>query len=168
MTLRPNEPFELNRSIWTERDFHQMGWHDVVIHGIAFDTDAFQLLLDIDYIFAWVDPEPPAKHFTFWLSPATLIFDAVWDLKIDYEASLGMQLQDLARSESRIRPHPIAEAQQSEFRWSLRANEGELSFWASGYTQYTRRAPARLEKQSFSLAERGGLSFARSDIMKEK
>lgn len=166
MALKPNDPFELRRGIWTEADYDQMGWHDVVIHGVAFDTDAFELLLDIDYMFAWVDPEPPAKHFTFWLSPATLVFRDVWGLKIDYDASLGLQLQDLSRSEPRIRPHPVPEAQQNEFRWVLSANEGELSFWASGFTQYIRREPIRVGKQSFSLVERGGHSFDRKGIRK--
>src|SRR5256885_13243991 len=68
---------------------------------------------------AWVDPAPPSAYFSFWLAPATMVFRDVWELKIEYEASLGFQLQGITRSEPRIRPN-------SQDRKSTRLNSSHL------------------------------------------
>ena len=48
--------YQLEKSIRTEKDFEQMGWHDCNIYGLIFhndNTDNFttNLIFDIDYIF---------------------------------------------------------------------------------------------------------------------
>lgn len=159
MPLSPGEPYRLEKSVWSQADFESMGWHDVVVHSIAFDTEHHRLLLDIDYIFAWVDPLPPSPSFSFWLSPSTLVFDGAWDLKIEYDASLGFQLQEIERSEPRLRPHGDLARKTEEWRWTLEGNEGAISFWASWYRQFTRRSPTHHTQQSLRLDERGGISF---------
>jgi hypothetical protein len=162
MALAPTDSFRLEKCVWSESDFEHMGWHDVVVHALGFDTGRHELMLDIDYIFAWVDPLPPSPYYSFWLAPATLVFHDVWDLKMQYDASLGFQLQGITRTETRIRPHPLPEGKKEESRWTLEGNEGEISFWATGYTQFTRRLPTHsLSGQSFSLADRLGISFDR-------
>jgi len=52
MPLSPQEKFVLEKSVWTETDFEKMGWNDVVIHGLSFGLAQYELLFDIDYIFA--------------------------------------------------------------------------------------------------------------------
>jgi hypothetical protein len=165
MALAPSETYRLEKSLWTEADFENMGWHDVVVHALAFDTERYELLLDIDYIFAWVDPSPPAQHFSFWIAPCTLVFRDVWEMNIRYEASLGLQLQGITPSEPRVRPHPLAAGRKEERRWTLDGNEGEISFWSTGYAQFTRRLPTHHVRQSLSLSERGGISFEQVEIL---
>jgi len=164
MALASTETYALEKSVWSEADFEKMGWHDVVVHALAFDTERYELLLDIDYLFAWVDPALPSEYFSFWLAPATMVFRDVWELKIEYEASLGFQLQGITRSEPRFRPHPHAEGRKEERRWTLDSNEGQISFWATGYSLFTRKIPTQHPQQSFSLSERGGISFERLDM----
>jgi hypothetical protein len=167
MPLAPTDTYRLQKSVWSDADFEKMGWHDAVIHALAFNTERYELLLDMDYIFAWVDPLPPSPHFSFWLAPTTLVFHYVRELKIQYDASLGLQLQGIIRGEPRILPHPLPEGRREEYRWTLEGNEGELSFWATGYSQFTRHAPAHHTSQSYSFTERGGISFERSPTPKQ-
>ena len=44
----------LEKKIWTDADFAQMGWHDCRIYKLRLTRD---LELDIDYIFRWNQPE---------------------------------------------------------------------------------------------------------------
>jgi hypothetical protein len=68
----------LDRAVWTDADFETMGWHDNAVHAISFaDDESSRLLLDLDYILRWLQPEPPKKNFSFLIAPATLIFENV-------------------------------------------------------------------------------------------
>src|SRR5690348_9572503 len=54
-----DEPLE--KAVWTDGDFDTMGWHDASVHAIAFHEEEHgaqdALLLDLDYIVRWLDPE---------------------------------------------------------------------------------------------------------------
>ena len=79
---------EVAKSIWTDADFDAMGWHDNAVHAVALEpapSDPGRLLLDIDYIVEWVPPEAPATTLSFWICPATLVFDRAWDLTTDID-----------------------------------------------------------------------------------
>jgi hypothetical protein len=80
----------LEKAVWAEADFEQMGWHDVHVHAFAFRPEIFELWLDIDYIFSWVDPHGGETHYSFWVAPATLAFENVYDLKFDIESHDGV------------------------------------------------------------------------------
>ena len=71
--------YTLEKSLWTETDFEEMGWHDATIHAIATPNSEFEIAFDIDYILKWVDPAEDQTHFRYWVSPATLVF---WNLLI--------------------------------------------------------------------------------------
>lgn len=79
------EKIEIGKSIWTEADFEQMGWHDCTIYGMALkegdDVLSNELYFDIDYIFKWIYPEQDESSFSFWIAPCTLIFKQVFNLK---------------------------------------------------------------------------------------
>jgi hypothetical protein len=161
MPLAPTDTYRLEKSIWTDSDFDAMGWHDVRIHALAFDLERNEFMLDLDYIFAWVDPLPPSPGFSFWLAPSTLVFHDTWEINIECEISRGFQLQGLQRNEGR---RPSVAGKPEEWRWVLDGNEGQISFWAAGYSQFTRRVPAHHAKsQWYTLVERGGVSFERPD-----
>src|SRR4051812_26329180 len=94
------QPFTLGKPVWTEADFEQMGWHDVHIHAVAFRPEIFELWLDIDYLFTWVDPQGAETHYSFWVAPATLVFTNVHSLRFDLESHDGdLSLQGIERSE---------------------------------------------------------------------
>lgn len=42
------ENYELEKWVWTENDFEQMGWHDATIYGVRLNQN---LEIDLDYIF---------------------------------------------------------------------------------------------------------------------
>jgi len=47
----------------------------------------------------------------------------------------------------------------TEWKWTIEFIEGEIIFYSIGFKQYTRSAPINIKSQSFSLEERGGISF---------
>ena len=159
------ECFTLEKPVWTEADFEQMGWRDTNIHALAFRAELFELWLDIDYIFEWVHPRSDETHFRFWVAPATLIFTNVHTLKFDIESHDGdLSLQDLKRSEPKRPINADYITKQTEWLWLLDCNEGEISFRAAGFSQFTRRHPILKNLQQFKLEERGGISFSKDYI----
>lgn len=155
------QPFTLERPVWTEADFEQMGWHDVHIHAIAFRPETFELWLDIDYIFSWVDPQGGETYYSFWVSPATLVFTNVHSLKFDLESYNGdLSLQGIKRSEPCATHNAEFLTKETEWLWLLDCNEGEIAFRSVGFLQFTRRPPVLLQAQRLTLDERGGISFA--------
>jgi hypothetical protein len=71
--------------LWTESDFEIMGWHDSNIYAVAFSPEKFEIAFDIDYIFQWVHPKQNETCFSFWVSPATLVFKNVYDVEFHIE-----------------------------------------------------------------------------------
>lgn len=59
--------YELDKKIWTDKDFEQMGWHDSNIYKIRLTYD---LEFDLDYILQWNRPDLEGLLFTFWVAPA--------------------------------------------------------------------------------------------------
>jgi hypothetical protein len=92
---------DIEKPVWTEADFEQMGWHDVHVHAVAFRPQIFELWLDMDYIFRWVDPHDGETHYSFWVAPATLVFENVYDLKFDIESHDGNRRQRRERRRTR-------------------------------------------------------------------
>jgi hypothetical protein len=162
----------VEKYIWTDDDFELMGWHDVKVHAISFQEShgtfgsvsklgyyplplGSRLLLDLDYIVEWVRPTPPERHFSFWISPATLVFENVQRVaggELDLVPGYGLLLdiQSLDRSE----PHPSGVSD-----WALEGHNFTLSLSSTGYRQYLRRRPVSSTHQYLSLEERGGISF---------
>ena len=156
------EQYELEKWIWTEADFDVMGWHDATVHALAFIPEKFELLLDIDYILKWVHPREGETYFKFWVAPATLVFENVYDLKIELEPLAGIELQDIRRTDPKTPVNSEFIGRDQEWRWTIEAHEGEMTFGAIGFNQYFRRAPSFGGVQDLPLDARGGFSFDRS------
>lgn len=144
------------KAIWTEADFDQMSWHDCAVHAVAVEPASLvpgQLLVDLDYIVTWVPPAPPAKTFSFWVCPATLVFYQAWDLiaAVDLRG-FSFELSLLALDRCVADDH-------CNYGWTLRGEDFTLALGAPGYTQYLRQRPIRSPHQRLSTQERGGLSF---------
>jgi hypothetical protein len=161
MPLAPNEPFELEKTIWPDADFEQMGWHDVHIHAIAFSTETHEILMDIDYMFAWVDPEAPDRHYTFWMAPCTLIFSNVHGFTANIEWGLGLEISDVSREDIESPQNADHIKEDKEWKSEFDCQEGALSFHSVGFVQITRRPPKRAKSQFFRWDERGRISFYR-------
>jgi hypothetical protein len=160
------EKYKLEKWIWTEADFEKMGWHDVQIHAFAFMPKTFELVFDIDYILQWVQPDTKKNetYFKFWISPATLVFENIYDLKIEVESDFGIELQNVRREEPQKPKNAEYIDRETEWRWILEAQEGEISLRSVGYKQYLRKEPVLVRAQSLNLEDRGGFSFHRGQI----
>ena len=110
------EEYILEKKVWDEKDFSEMGWHDARIYAFAieknYDEFTADLVFDIDYIFSWVHPVEPEKYFSFWVAPCTLIFKEAFNLTMNietgltefyhgvgkYQANVGVELTYLPRN----------------------------------------------------------------------
>ncbi len=181
----PDAP-RLERCVWTDEDFGAMGWHDACVHAVAVEDDGqSRLLLDLDYIVNWVKPQPPETSWRFSVAPATLVFENVWDLEGEIAAASGMAqrvllLIDVVRREANVMKdvesgrrqrwisgmaggHDFSKGSPETAdldRWEITGHNFGLRFLADGFHQHFRSQPTLIEKQSLTLAERGGLSFA--------
>ena len=153
MTLHPIEKY-----IWSQEDFEMMGWHDATIWSIASNPEAFEFMLDLDYIFKWVCPAPQETHYKFWVCPVTMVFADAWDVVMDIESQLGsIEVADVSRKHLGRTPNNKFE----QYAFHIECQEGDLSLKATGFKMYVRQAPVLLDRQSLTLAQRGGISFGR-------
>ncbi len=65
------EALAVEKAVWTDADFDRMGWHDATVHALAFEEsdDQASLLIDLDYIVRWIEPQPPSRYFSFLVAP---------------------------------------------------------------------------------------------------
>lgn len=151
------------KAVWTEADFDAMGWHDNAVHAIAVEPvpdHPGRLVVDLDYIVGWVPPEPPATTLSFWICPATLVFDQAWDLTADINLqgwSFQLFLDEIRRS---------GPDERGWFDWTLAGDHFTIGLSARGFTQYLRRAPVHSDGFWLSAGGRGGFSFAEESYMR--
>jgi hypothetical protein len=145
----------LEKFIWTDADYEQMCWHDVVVHGILVHPEKWEILFDIDYIVKWFSPEPPEKYFKYLVSPATLIFDGVNSLELNYSYTV-QPIQIL--SIDRDNPRKIPGRDLTEWEWVFHLVEGGIQFKSYRFTQYIRRAPFK-GNGYLEIDKRGGICF---------
>jgi len=157
-----NGSAKIDKWIRSDEDFKEMSWHDVVIHAFATNNEMLsgsdeeprfesqQLILDIDYVLNWRESYAE-RRADYWVSPATLVFEGISDLNVNF------------RSESGIRLLVIYTIGREGRRWSISLGEGQISFDSAGFKQYIRREP--ILKSHFTYltdSERGGFSFRRA------
>jgi hypothetical protein len=146
------EAYKLEKTLWTDSDFEQMGWHDNLVHAIAFGPGGREFSLDIDYILKWEDPLPGEKYYRFWISPATLVFEDVMTLKINHDAYAGMIILGIERKEA---GKPEFNFPKKLWNWKIETVEGKWELCASGYRQLIRRPPELLGQQRLTYEKRG-------------
>jgi hypothetical protein len=137
---------------FTEHDFEQMDWKDNAIHAIVFGPGPEELMLDIDYIFKWDESSGAEPHSGFLVSPATLVFEGVSQLKASYSgfqlAINGITREELNRLEAR--------SPKRLWKWQIACSEGEWEFCATGFRQFIRRPPELVGHRRLKHGERGG------------
>jgi len=149
----------IKQKIWTDDDFDKMSWHDCKIYGIGFDEENHKLLLDIDFILEWVKPESNNIYFSFWVSPATLVFSNVYDLNIEISTILGIDICKVLREDPKVPRNKEYINKDTEWLWRISSNQGDITFKSVGYRQYIRREPILTDGQSIPYIERGGIFF---------
>lgn len=154
------ETYQVERWEWTTADFERMGWHDATIYAIANLPETWEVLLDIDYLLEWVPPDTDGGNYRFWVVPATLIFENVSSVNIELAPYGDITVQGLERGEPEP-TRPGFEGAPTQWPWTVDCNEGVIAMRATGFRQVVRRQPVLQESQRLSLADRGGLSFAR-------
>jgi hypothetical protein len=156
------ENLKIEKTIWTEDDFDEMGWHDTYIHAISIGAN-YELVFDIDYIFKSNSSLKEDNYFSFWISPCTLVFENVHDLRFDIEVSepFEIQISDMIRSNPQRPANADFIKRELEHDWVIETQQGEITFTSVGFKQYVRKKPMLQDKQVIDAADRGGISFNR-------
>lgn len=138
--------YELEKRIWTELDFDNMGWHDNQIYKIRLTED---LEMDIDYIFQWNKPDLEGLPFTFWIAPATLVFKNIKNLRFEFNIGFeeSFNIEDIER--------------ENKNQWTIITQEGDIQFTSDGFEQFIRQDPSFQFGQTISYPERNGYSLDR-------
>jgi len=138
----------LEKWIWTEADFDCMGWHDATVYAFRFNGD---LSLDIDYIFKWNQPDSEFSSFTFFVAPCTLTFKEIRALSLEFSLPAYGDYMEIADINLEIK--------DGIQHYTVNTQQGQISFFASGYTQTVRMHPSFQLGQVLDYDERGGISF---------
>ena len=142
------EEYQIEKWVWTEKDFEKMGWHDATVYGMRLNTN---LEIDLDYIFQWNQPEVEGFHFTFWVAPCTLVFESPKELSFELTQSFDDSWLEIEDIEMNI--------QDDENQWTIITHQGEISFNADSFKQIVRKQPSLQLGQVVPYDERGGFSF---------
>ena len=139
-----------------DSDFEMMGWHDSLIYAFSLGNN-FEFILDIDYIFKWVQT---GKTFKFWVSPCTLVFENVYDVEFQMDGiSGGIDIDEISRDNPQKPKNADFVKVDTEFDWTIETQQGSIFLKSIGYKQYVRQIPKLINGQCFKLKERGGISF---------
>jgi hypothetical protein len=158
------QEYKMEKWIWTQADFDVMGWHDSQIHAMAFFSEDFELVFDIDYIFHWVDTQPNETHFKFWVAPATLVFKNVHDVEFDIDSYNGkLEIDNIKRQDETPPINAEFIGKASEWLWTIECQEGEIRFRSVGYEAFIRGAPQPTKTQTLDRKTKG-ISFARGKV----
>jgi hypothetical protein len=150
---------DLEKAVWNESDYDRMGWHDCAFHAMAFEPALDYpgtLLVDLDYIIEWVQPVQPDSSFSFWVCPATLVFDDAWGLEGDIDLRYDQSFQP--SFDSIVRDGPD---NRGFFAWTLEGHDFTILVHSRGFTQYLRHPPIHSPTQRLPNDVRQGLTFER-------
>lgn len=157
------EGYALEKWLWTESDFEIMGWHDARVYAIAFAPEKFEIIFDIDYILKWVHPKQNETSFSFWVSPATLAFENVYDVEFDIGSyNGGLEIDAIKRESVGAPKNAQCIEKKEEWIWTIECQEGEIKFRSVGYKQHIRAEPV-FGGQTLDLETRQ-ISFNRSEM----
>jgi hypothetical protein len=138
-----------------------ISWHDNLIYGLHLQAPEpdrnlwhSNLILDIDHIVEWVCGTDGGV--TFLVSPATLVFHDVTDLRVsfDFGGDRQLSLNELSIG-SIVKEDAIG--RDNYFDWRIELNwpsGGKIAFGASGYTQTLRAEPVSREQPRLEPSER--------------
>ena len=140
--------YSLDKWVWTEADFDQMGWHDATIYAMQFGKD---ISFDIDYIFEWVQADKD-DFFSFVIAPVTLVFPEPQRVvfSINFRFGQELKIEDI---------HSRATAAGS-MEWYIETHQGDITITADSFRQVVQRYPTLQTGQRIMPEERGEPSFS--------
>ena len=96
----------------------------------------------------------PGQAFSFWIAPATLIFEDAWSFEAEVSeySEIHLALDRIQRSEP---------DQFGRRWWTLDGHQFTARLLAPGFTQVLRNEPIASHRQSLSIEERGGHNFSK-------
>ena len=159
------ENYALEKSLLTENDFEKMNWHDCHIYA-CYLKEKFELVFDIDYIFNWVPPTSQNNYYKFWISPCTLVFKNVNNLKFDLEIDepFEIKIEDILRYNPKTPRNANFISSDTEYEWTIEFVQGQITFNSVGYKLFVRKKPILEKKQSLGIKKRNGVSFYERSI----
>lgn len=128
--------------------FEDYSWHDNAIHGFRIvegpDGCGGELVLDVDFIAEWLQPQRENKAFGFRIAPAYLTFHDVTDLviSVDYVCSTAaVQPMTIHEIHREVVTYPNG---FSSFAWKIEINwprNSFISFHSPGFMETLRGEP---------------------------
>lgn len=142
--------YELEKKIWTDNDFDNMGWHDNHIYKVRLTED---LELDIDYILQWNKPDLEGLPFTFCVAPATLVFKRIKNLTFEFATGFEniFEIEDIERPSN-----------ENKNQWTIITRQGYFQFTCDGFEQFIRQVPFFEFGQTISYSKRYGYCLDRT------
>lgn len=150
------ENFTPSKWVFTNADFESMSWHDNALRGIAIPSGDDELAFDLDYIFKWIEPKVEDGFYQFWIAPVTLLFSRAHEIRSEIRSVEKLLVDLIVRSDS-VNKRPTNT--YPEWLWTIDCNDGDISFLASGFRQFTRKLPVLSSAHYLSMEERGGICF---------
>lgn len=135
------------KEIWTNTDFEEMGWHDSRLYQVKFPGEESEFVLYLDYIFEWVKPEEGEKFFKFWVSPCELIFENIYNLKLNlsFENYIDIYVDDIKREKIGLTPN----GKMIDWNFVIETDKGNIEFKATGFRMKTISQPKLSEHQDY-------------------
>lgn len=157
------EQLKVDKIIWTHEDYDRMNvFHDCIIFGMGLRDYGHGLMFDIDYLFHSPAPAQADGPVKMWISPATLIFTDVADIRVrDVHVDANTPWPSIMELTKTDMPAEREDTNNSSrlWQWTMKLDHGEIAFLASGYSMYLRSAPVLSDGQSLDIEWRGGVCF---------
>ena len=138
----------VDKSIWTDEDFNEMGWHDSRLYSISLPNEKYKISFDIDYIFRW---ERDGDNISgFWVAPCLMEFYNVSEFRVQIPPKdnggyniIGFDISDVTRGEIQSTPNDAKVR-----RYKIEGEGGLIEFDAMGFVMTVKDAPVFSQNQS--------------------
>ncbi|TWT29144.1 hypothetical protein KOR42_55650 [Thalassoglobus neptunius] len=132
------------KSVYSVADFETLGFHNCHVHGIRWDSSAYALILDLDYILQWIEK---GGSFEFVVAPAEIRFEYSAEVKVSLDwSNLAMecQIQDIHRRDHKRNPNGT-----ECYLWEIEfaTPSGAMELWATDFELKILAEPERSETQ---------------------
>lgn len=140
--------------IFTDADLENLCFHDCRIFAMTPEGD--DLVMDIDYMFEWIEPEEGETGFTHPISPCTLHFKNVEDMGMFFEGTypdVSFIMQDCYEEENAFSPE--------QHTYKIECLGGNFILRCDGFEMIVRKQPMFVKNQCLSMDQRGGINFSK-------
>lgn len=138
-------------------DFKSLDFHDSPFYAFGTIPLNYQLLMDIDWIIA---RDINLEKSKIEISPATLVFENVWNLSIDIDMNNELIIDSIDILSVGIpRNKDCFPTGTKEYDWHIEFINGTMEFKSIGFSIYQRKVPQIKGCTQLTMFERGGISL---------